>query len=769
MAKDRFLIAPIKNGLVNNVPSWLIPEDAFELLENAYIDEGKVVKRFGGRYTAVATTPHLSKLRIGLLGGAGVGTTNGAGAAAGTVPVDAYGIGGMFTIGAEVYTVHVLGIPGVMLRYGGAATVFTFDTTTGDYVFAGAAVGTQIYFYPALPVMGLFNYETGALHNRPAIAADTRLIYQFSGTTWDAIGPIAGGVYVPLTGDNDDFFNATNWMGTQFYNTYMFFSNYVAADGMWQWDGAAWTTFIPQFRVNANAALSVVNTARIILPFKDRLILLNTIETDAAGNPHTYQNRCRYSRNGTPDTTHPSIAWLEKDEVGYVGAGWIEAPTEEEIIAAEFIKDRLIVFFERSTWELAYTGNQTRPFVWQKINTELGSESPRSAVPFDKVIITVGTTGIHACSGSNVERIDEEIKDEVFNISNQNSGPFRVAGVRDYTKELVYWTFPSIENGKFAEIYPNKVLVFNYKEGTWALNDDSITAWGYFEQQVAPTWGTSFGIWGANTNTWVSGIVNPQPIQIIAGNQQGYVFLVDTGLARNAGVMQIANVAFAAPVVELTVVNHNIKNGDFVKIENCQGSVEINDLVAEAIVVDVDTIELNANNIAAITAYTGLGTVALVSRINILTKQFNPYVKEGMNVDLDRVDFAVQRTGLDSNNNAGPILDAGQISVGFASSTTSIDLAHDANVTGTSVIDGQLKLDTYAYDNFYPLEAAQRLLWHPVYFQASGEFIQIGLFYSDNIISSESLDNAGLPADIVEKDITIEGIMLYMSPKGRLQ
>ena len=43
--------------------------------------------------------------------------------------------------------------------------------------------------------------------------------------------------------------------------------------------------------------------------------------------------------------------------------------TDEQIISCEFIKDRLIVFFERSTWELAYTGNEVLPFIWQKINT----------------------------------------------------------------------------------------------------------------------------------------------------------------------------------------------------------------------------------------------------------------------------------------------------------------------------------------------------------------------------------------------------------------
>ena len=92
-----------------------------------------------------------------------------------------------------------------------------------------------------------------------------------------------------------------------------------------------------------------------------------------------------------------------------------------------------------------YTGNQVLPFIWQKINTELGAESTFSVVPFDKVILGVGNVGIHACNGANVERIDDKIPDEVFRIHNENEGVQRVYGIRDYDVEMVYWTFPSQE------------------------------------------------------------------------------------------------------------------------------------------------------------------------------------------------------------------------------------------------------------------------------------------------------------------------------------
>src|SRR4029077_9716800 len=69
-----------------------------------------------------------------------------------------------------------------------------------------------------------------------------------------------------------------------------------------------------------------------------------------ADNFQSFQQRVRFSQNGDPTDT--ANGWLE-DVPGR--GGYIDAPTKEAIISAEFLRDRLIVFFERSTWELVYT------------------------------------------------------------------------------------------------------------------------------------------------------------------------------------------------------------------------------------------------------------------------------------------------------------------------------------------------------------------------------------------------------------------------------
>lgn len=750
MAQDRFLIAPVKSGLKTNLKPWLIPEDSFAKLENAYMHEGRIRKRFGSLFTGTGwssalTQPLFSRLRIALTGGAAVGITDGAGAANGTVPGSVFKVGQVFSIGDEIFTVKETGTPAVMLTTG-SATTHTFNTTTGAYVFNGADATTQIYFYPSEPVMGITNLETNSINNNPALAFDTQFAYQYAGGSWQAVGPTAGSQF---NGINYDFFQACNWNGLTSDLNLLFVTNFNASipaaatdDPMWYYNGTAfvgWTQFQPIFIVGAN----FVRSARIILPFKDRLILLNTIENDGGGGLGTntaHVNRCRFSHNGSPVAAN---AFYEPNQVGATGGGWIDAPTKEQIVSAEFIKDRLMVYFEKSTWELAYTGNSLQPFVWQKINTELGSESTFSSVPFDKAILTVGTTGIHSCNGANVIRIDDDIEQQIFEIRNDNNGPERVAGIRDYFVETVYWTFPNITYDQYANTYPTKILVYNYKYKTWAINDDSITAFGYYEQQTGTTWANNNIAWEEAGFIWGSGVLQSKFRQIIAGNQEGFIFKIEPDMYTNERVLQITDIAAGAGnIVELTIIDHNLGSSDFIRITQCQGATTLNDNIYQVTSTSADTVEIQQEGFTG--TYTGGGTAARVSRIDILTKRFNPYVNSGKNISIDSVDFAIQKTF------------AGAITIDYMPSSSDISLVNDGIVSGAQL--GTNILETAPYE-LVPLEETQDLLWHRVYFNSEGDSIQLRLYFSD----TQMLD--------IEKsgsDFELEGFILNISPKGRI-
>ena len=68
MSFDKFLVAPLTEGIRGDLKPFLIPDNAFEELKNAYVFRGRVKKRFGS--TAMDTTaasaqqPLSSRLRI---------------------------------------------------------------------------------------------------------------------------------------------------------------------------------------------------------------------------------------------------------------------------------------------------------------------------------------------------------------------------------------------------------------------------------------------------------------------------------------------------------------------------------------------------------------------------------------------------------------------------------------------------------------------------------------------------------------------------------
>ncbi len=724
---DKFFIGPMQSGLQKDVKPFLIADTAFERLKNAYLFRSRVRKRFGERllYPTSGVLSGYESLSSRLR--SSVGTTNAAGDLTVTIPGSAYStgerirVGGMLSVtglngagvtGTDIFIVDALGAP-MTLKTNGAATTHTLNTTTGDLILKNTRRNATVYFYLAEPVMGLETYETVNINNEPSYAFDTRFAYTFTANGWERLGT---GIW---TGENKDFFWGETHRGTVSSDDTFFITNYVDADHVkYYTPSLGWNDLTPVI----NAALDTVETARIVMSFKNRLLLFNTREKNKISTVvTTFQNRCRFSQNGTP--LDAANAWLE-DTPGR--GGWIDLPTQETIVTAQHLRDRLIVSCERSTWELVYTGNQILPFVWQQINTELGCESTFSQVPFDQVVLSVGNVGLHACDGQSVKRIDELIPNEVFEIHNGDNGPERVAGVRDYLNEHVYWTFPSKDRSSLS-VFPDQLLVYNYAAHTWATFDDSITAFGYMQD----------GGGSGSTTTYL-----PKNRNVLAGNQQGFVFIVDQEKTTNCESLQITSIT-AGPATLVTCINHNLKEGDFILIQNCQGSTELNDKI-------FPVYEINSANIFSLgpvsfTAYICGGTLTRVSRIDILTKQYNFYMDKSSNMHISQVDFLVDKTT------------AGEITVDYSTDSTSLSMATEEVTTSCSLGSPVLETSPYA---LRPIEAAQERLWHAKYLQGDGNCIQLRLYLTDAQMQD-------IPT--VSADFQWHGSTYYVQPTGRLE
>lgn len=716
MATQRFMIAPINGGLQTDVKPWLIMDDAFAQLDNAYCYRGRTRKRFGTRYLNSAADPLTSQLSTRLrinIGNLGSQVIPG-----GSTQLQ---IGQSFSItdtaGSQptiTFTITSLGAAAPLASsVGGYAGTINSTTNPNTVSFTGFTGTPAVYYYPSNPVTGIITYQKGTYSTSPSYAFDTQFVYEYLDTPeigWDRLNGTE--VTHPIwTGTSDQLMWGYNWQGATPAQNLLFVTN--NKDPIRYWDDTQWTDFTP----NVNSTDTLLR-AKLIVAFKNHLVALSP--TTSLG---TFPNQARWAAYGNPIATD---AWRED----IPGQGFfVNASTMENIQSCGFVKDRLVVSFDQSTFELVYTGNPEQPFSWQKINDELGSESPFSTVPFDKVNLAIGNTGIHACNSSNVVRVDQNIPYRVWDIRTGPTQVNRVVGIRDYYAEQVYWSFPNVDADQSSIIFPNKVLAFNYLTNAWALFDESITAFGniYAFAPSAITWDSTDIFWDSTTVTWDSGIGQPQNQTIIAGNQQGFVFICDPEHDTQSANLSITALTQLGSSVQVTCYNHNFNVEDWVYLNNLNGLTGPFLSLYKIINIfpspdGVDNFVIDAPDIFEVLTlqnYTAGGTIARVPKIDIRTKQYNFFIKEDVNCSINKVDFLVDKT-------VGGAFTVDYFT-GTNTSTGTIDEAQELGVLlGTSI------LSTAPYSpDLYPAEQRQDRLWHPIYPIAEGNAIQLRLYFSD--------------------------------------
>lgn len=338
--------------------------------------------------------------------------------------------------------------------------------------------------------------------------------------------------------------------------------------------------------------------ARMIVPFKDRLLFIGPVVQTSGGTPKYLQDTIIYSQNGTPyytcsfngdsatgsavspltiftpilvpvNQTATAPAFFE-DQPGF--GGFITGGFASAITTASANEDVLILGVENHMQlKLIYTGNDLVPFNFYTINSELGSTSTFSIINLDQGVITRGNRGFIITSQTQCLRMDMEIPDQVFEISLLNNGVERITSQRDFENEWVYFTYPSrrfVNDQKF----PNQTLFYNYRDNSWAVFNESYTHYGQFRKQTGFTWATVgivYPTWSSWNASWDSGNSNLLQPDIIAGNQQGFVVFREDGTTDETNSLYIQS--FSGNTV--TSPDHCLDQGDYIVISGVLGTL----------------------------------------------------------------------------------------------------------------------------------------------------------------------------------------------------
>lgn len=669
-------------GLVNNVKPLLLFDGAFQQLYNAYAWRNRVKKREGlqllGRLRRLFVAQATGGVVIGI--GAtvfnlktqlGITETN-AEIAPGNLSTITISFGAPLgqvwtdTTGTGIMTGFVAPITSVSINY------ITGDVTVQSAGAFGASIPTiTLGYYPSLPVMGILPLDQPGQYNQITIFFDTVYAYQFVGAGFQELASTTPTVW---SGTDNDFFSYANWRGTLASATIFYVTNFVnnSANPIRYYNGSTWTDFIPVL-ADAPATKTYLTQARFLIPYYGRLLALNVWETpDLAGNPDytaskNIFNRCRFSQIGDP--LQPD-AW-RSDIFGK--GGFIDAPVNESIINATFYKNTLIVFFQRSTWLLRYVGEYGLPFLWERISADFGSQSTFSPVLFDEGVIAIADRAIVSSSGNDVQRIDLQIPDLVFDFKDADNAHRRIQGVRDYQKELVYWCYP---DGSLNKKFPNYTLLYNYRNQSYAIFRNNITAFGKFNSPNGITWDSLDTLWDSYTVTWDT-FLQTDYLDIVCGNQQGYIHYfgepnssttsISTLTTNDEESLSITAIDRSVSPIIITVKNHNLLDGEVIMItgmifiDTATGlpvSTTLNNKFYNVLFVNDDQVSLAVwdfttqspvDNFSYTPAngtgtYMGGGQLALYPVMEIITKDFNPFSAQGLQAKFGHLDLLCDAT-----------------------------------------------------------------------------------------------------------------------------
>lgn len=409
-----------------------------------------------------------------------------------------------------------------------------FDPLVNAYIYRGTVNKRAGYIQygndlpDGNPVMGIMRYINESTGAQSLVVATTVNLYLYDPGTGNYNTVTSPPTF---TGNITNFFNWTNWQASAGATSFLYFVN--NKDNIGTFDGTTYAALVPVI----DGSGQTITTALDVQVYKQRLLAIRpTLSVDGVQNQSIYWSKQQNPAQGMGDTN-----W-RVDIAG--NGGFLAAPTGDIIQSVEFVRDVLVVFFTNSTWIFRFTGIDSAPFRWDKVNNSKATSAPYASVPYDERCTSIGNTGLIACDGVNVQRYDIPIIDYYeTNFSEQYYGQ---SFSQRYDNLNQAWTLYVSNNSN--PVFPlvggvapgsDSALVYNFLENTWATYKWSIplTCLGLFYAQTGDTW-QSLNVspeneWQNMQQTWISTQGQKAAPILLAGDTSGHVYQMDTGLDDN--------------------------------------------------------------------------------------------------------------------------------------------------------------------------------------------------------------------------------------------
>ncbi len=646
MSYTPYLIANYATGLEKRLQPWLSPDDAQQELYDGSVYRGTLSKRFGYKYYATGNRgglPYRESRIISTL--TGVAQTSGV--------INSSNQTFTWTTTAQITrgSITVTGsIPLQVLTDDGLGGFMGPGTGNIDYINGSVSVtfdaaptaGTVLLSYsfmPDNPVMMVASFITGT-NIKQLIVASTRYLNRYNPAT-NILEDITATPYTAA--DNSYFFSWVNYPDANSVPRLIFTNNY---DVVQYYDGTNTGPYVYSMETSASVPAAVTTLlASSVFVVKDRLIFLRTTE-----NGNIYGQRIRISGTGANSDDFRTSA---------TGAGFIDIPDGTWINGATANRDDLIIWTAASTWVLKYTGNDTTPFVLERIDESRGSDATFSAFTYLNRSSAASRRGLIISDGYKVERQDLSIPDFTFDEVDQDYFKLCFAGVVDSERDH-YLIYP--EEGQTRS---TRILTTNYDEDNYAIYRIPLSCMGTFEVGFDISWNDLliYNTWddlAAVYANWNSFAYSKGAPVSIAGGHHGEIWEIGTSEGEDNQVKIYDISIIDSNTIQVTTDWNNFslntfdleKGADVIYLSGVGGMLEVNKKqYAVTEIVNNNTFKLNVGNSSLFSTYTSGGTAQRVIPFEALFKKFNPYAMEDRKVRCGWLYMYVDSTGTNLTRN----------------------------------------------------------------------------------------------------------------------
>lgn len=303
---------------------------------------------------------------------------------------------------------------GSVLKRNGYAVICTAG------LFAGASTEKCDGLYWA-------EFTTGGTITRVPVTSFGSILYKMDDVdgTWDNI---TGGATV-TSGNAIDF---------EMYNTTLFMTNGVDAPFKWVTGDTATTSGIP----------TGLTKAKYVRQFNNYLFYANVVVGGV-----NYPTRIYFSGLRTPET--------------FDSADWIEIAKDDgqEITGLKVLGDRLVVYKEKSIYNVYYTGDSDIPFILPgggKSNSSVGCIAPFSIQEVENGHVFLSYDGIYWYDGMNSYKLSDRITATLEEFSKSR---LRYACSLVYKKKSQYWLSFSYS----GQVEHNRIIVWDYFNNAFSI------------------------------------------------------------------------------------------------------------------------------------------------------------------------------------------------------------------------------------------------------------------------------------------------------------